>query len=240
MKLLDLTLDQVSGNLALDEALLEMAESAAAPLEIFRIWESPQLAAVVGRSSKVRNEVNLEVCSQREIPVLRRCSGGASVLIGPGCLMYAVVLSYERRPGLRSIEEAHRFVLGRIAAAVAPLVSAEVKLLGTSDLAIRDCKFSGNSLRCRRTHLLYHGTVLYGFPIALIDRCLLTPPRQPEYRAGRAHGQFVANVSVPVDTLRRALIDAWPSPDELIDWPREYTQKLVSQRYGNDEWNLSR
>ncbi len=34
------------------------------------------------------------------IPVLRRASGGAAIVIGPGCLMYALVLSYELRPSL--------------------------------------------------------------------------------------------------------------------------------------------
>ena len=43
---------------------------------------------------------------------------------------------------------------------------------GTSDLAIGDLKFSGNSARCRRRWLLYHGTLLYDFPLSLVAQCL--------------------------------------------------------------------
>jgi lipoate-protein ligase A len=240
MKLLDLSLDRVSENLALDEALLEMAEAETVPTEALRLWESHRVAVVLGRSSKVREEVDLDACRRRSIPVLRRCSGGTSVLIGPGCLMYAVVLSYQRRPELRLIEQAHRFVLERVVAAVSPLVSERVEARGTSDLAIGDRKFSGNSLRCRRNHLLYHGTILYAYPLSLLDECLLTPPRQPEYRLGRSHGQFVANVPVSADALRAALIRAWSTTSEMRGWPRESMRELAARRYEDDAWNFRR
>jgi hypothetical protein len=60
--------------------------------------------------------VNLDVCRARGIPVLRRASGGATIVTGHGCLMYAVVLAYRGRSHLRDISQAHRFVLDTIAA----------------------------------------------------------------------------------------------------------------------------
>ena len=118
MKLLDLTLDSPAENLALDEALLELAEAGQSDDDVLRLWESPQTAVVIGRSSRIRDEVDVTACAKDSIPVLRRCSGGTSVVIGPGCLMYAVVLSYERHPDLRMVDMAHGYVLGKVAAAV--------------------------------------------------------------------------------------------------------------------------
>ena len=181
MQWLDLTLETAADNLALDEALLEEAEAANRPRETLRLWESPQVVAVAGRSSRVADEIRVEACAERGIPVLRRCSGGTSVLIGPGCLMYTLVLSCELRPALRLVEEAHRFVLSRVAQALDALSPGDLRCAGTSDLSCRDRKFSGNSLRCKRAHLLYHGTLLYRFPLDLIETCLLSPPRQPAY-----------------------------------------------------------
>jgi N-acetylneuraminate synthase len=60
---------------------------------------------VIGRSSKAEEEVRLDYCRAHEIPVQRRASGGAAIVSGPGCLMYAVVLSYQLRPALRSLDE---------------------------------------------------------------------------------------------------------------------------------------
>ena len=87
-------------NLALDEALLEEAEAAAQPVETLRLWEARQHAVVIGRSSRMAAEVRGDVCRELNVPVLRRISGGAAVVVGPGCLMYAVVLSLRLRPAV--------------------------------------------------------------------------------------------------------------------------------------------
>ncbi len=118
MRYLDLTLPSLAENLALEEALLEEAETAAAPLETLRIWEAVRLGVVVGRSSRVDVEVRAADCREAGVRVLRRISGGAAVVVGPGCLMYALVLSLRLRPNLRSIDQAHAGVLGTIAAAL--------------------------------------------------------------------------------------------------------------------------
>src|SRR5688500_8323897 len=98
MKLLDLTLPSPAENLALDEALLDAAEADSTAEDVLRFWEPANYCVVVGRSSQVVVEVNLEACRRRGIPVVRRSSGGAAIVAGPGCLMYAVVLSYHRQP----------------------------------------------------------------------------------------------------------------------------------------------
>jgi lipoate---protein ligase len=239
MHLLDLTLATPQENLALDEALLEEAEDAQSPRETLRLWESPEPFVVVGRSSQFALEVNLPFCQQQRIPILRRASGGAAIVAAPGCLMYAVVLSYEKRPHLRSLDQAHSFVLNTTLAALKPLVSGATRQ-GTSDLTLGQYKFSGNSVRCKRRNFLYHGTLLYDFPLPLVEQCLLMPSRQPEYRQQRAHRQFIANLPLSAATLRQALIATWQARDVRADWPRERVRELVSNRYTHDEWNAKR
>ncbi len=65
-------------------------------------------------------------------------------MVGPGCLMYAVVLSLRTRPELRLIDQAHRFVLGRIAAEIARY-APPVRCRGTSDLVLGDRKISATA-----------------------------------------------------------------------------------------------
>jgi lipoate-protein ligase A len=237
MKLLDLTLDSPAQNIALDEALVEEAEAAGSMWELLRLWEPQQPMVVIGRSSKVNVEVRRSECDRQGVPIFRRCSGGAAIVTGPGCFMYALVLSYERRPHLRMIENAHRFVLGQIVAALNQ-IGQPATFQGTSDLTIGMRKFSGNSLRCKRSHLLYHGTILYDFPLDLIGQCLGTPPRQPDYREGRDHDQFVTNVKVSASDLRDALREVWQASDPVHDWPKTTTHKLVDEKYKLDEWNF--
>ena len=252
MEFLDLTLESPAENLALDEALLDAAESGEGADEVLRLWESPHPIVVLGRTSKIDQEVHVQYCRREKIPVLRRASGGASVVAGPGCLMYAVVLSYQRRPELRPLDQTHAFVLEKMATAIRSLATGsqlspsqqallgQVEPRGTSDLAIGDRKFSGNSLRCKRTHFLYHGTLLHDFPLGLADQCLQSPPRQPDYRRERDHGEFITNLHVGVASLRAAIKLNWSADNATDTWPRHRVAQLVSERYGLSSWNQER
>jgi lipoate---protein ligase len=235
MRYLDLTLPTAAENLALDEALLEEAEAGDSPVETLRLWEPRQPMVVVGRSSLFHVEVRLDACRALGIPALRRPSGGAAIVAGPGCLMYALVLSYRLRPQLRALQQAHRWVLGTLAAALGALVPG-VECRGTSDLAIGGRKFSGNSARCRRHHLLYHGTLLYDFPLELVERCLAMPPRMPDYRGGRPHEGFVTNLPLRSETIREALVEACDAREVYDPWPERRTAQLVAEKYSLPEW----
>jgi len=236
MKLLDLTLDTPAANLALDEALLLQVENDAGAPEVLRLWESPANFVVLGRSSKIADEVNLSWCEQNGIPVLRRSSGGGTVVAGPGCLMYAVVLRYAGREQLRMLDQAHRFVMQKIQAAVAATgVSCSIE--GISDLAVDGKKVSGNALRCMRNAFLYHGTLLYGMDPELVANCLGTPARQPDWRQQRGHSKFLTKLPVAAKSLKDSLILQWDADSELPGWPEISVHNLVTEKYSRSEWS---
>jgi lipoate-protein ligase A len=122
--------------------------------------------------------------------------------------------------------------LGRAPAVCAPGVECR----GTSDLTLAGRKFSGNSARVRRNHLLYHGTLLYDFPLDMVERCLAMPPRMPDYRERRPHENFLVNLPVPAETIRRALADAFVANEPCTAWPERGTAKLVADKYSLPEW----
>jgi lipoate-protein ligase A len=152
--------------------------------------------------------------------------------------MNAVLLSLKQRPGLRMIDAAHRFVLDTIAEFLALQVPG-VERRGTSDLAIGNRKFSGNSMRVAHDWLLYHGTVLYDFPIDSVARYLKLPPRRPEYRGERSHAEFLRNLPLPREAIRRALIGAFHANEPQTDWPRETVAELVATKYSQRAWNYA-
>jgi len=72
--------------------------------EVLRLWEMPSRCVVLGRASKWAEEANAIACERDSVPILRRVSGGASIVAGPGCLMYSVLLSYQIRPSVLSVK----------------------------------------------------------------------------------------------------------------------------------------
>jgi len=246
MLLIDYSLETPQANLAFDEALIEsvdpsqleqsasISEFPDAELESLRLWEMPSMCVVMGRGSKA-TEVNQAACDADRVPILRRCSGGASIVAGPGCLMYSLLLSLENRPALRSINAGHAWVMERVAQAVATVVPA-VSLQGTCDLTLRDRKFSGNAVRYKRDWLLYHGTLLYQFPLTAVSRYLEMPPRQPVYRDARKHDDFLVNLDCDPIRLRQALQSVWQAeqPWELHRHSTSIlstTQRILETKY---------
>jgi lipoate-protein ligase A len=239
MNYLDLTPPSPAENLACDEALLEHAEANGSP-GVLRFWESPIYFIVLGYANKVREEVNIEACRGRGVPILRRCSGGGTVLQGPGCLNYSLILRIADAPELHSVTGANRFVMERNRAALASLTGKAVTIEGHTDLAVAGLKFSGNAQRRKRDWLLFHGTFLLNFDVALIENLLLPPPRQPEYRRGRSHLKFVTQLNLPADDVKSALREAWAANTAHAGFPGERIAQLVADKYAREDWNLSR
>jgi lipoate-protein ligase A len=90
MNLLDLPFATPQENLACDEALLDWSEEESGTA-ILRFWESPRHFVALGYTDAASSEADVEACRVLDIPVLRRCSGGGTVIQGPGCLNYALV-----------------------------------------------------------------------------------------------------------------------------------------------------
>jgi lipoate-protein ligase A len=181
-------------------------------------------------------EVNQTYCDENDIPVFRRISGGQSIVTGPGCLMYAVLLDYRKRPELRMLDQAHSFVMLRMQAAL-DSIGVATKMEGTCDLTFGGRKFSGNALRCRRNWLLYHGTILCeGFDLSLIGKCLGDPKRRPDYRGDRSHDEFVTAIPMSPDAVKAAIAQQWNAVEQLKSVPVGLAEKLAIDKYASPQW----
>jgi len=237
MKYCDLTLATPEENLACDEALLELCE--AGSLEpVLRFWEPSSYFVVLGYANPVATEVNLEFCRTQAIPVLRRCTGGGTVLQGPGCLNYSLILPLEMESALHSIPNTNRFVLNKHQVALSTLLRTHIELQGHTDLTLGGLKFSGNSQRRRKNALLFHGSFLLNFEIGLIEKALPMPSKQPDYRLRRSHSDFLLNLKTSSQLVKTALLNAWNATASWVEIPSGQIALLVNEKYAVGEWNF--
>ncbi|MEW6157446.1 MAG: lipoate--protein ligase family protein [Verrucomicrobiota bacterium] len=238
MKYLDLSLPSPEENLACDEALLDACEAGQSG-PVLRFWETADRFVVVGYSNRVEQEVNSNACAQWGIPVFRRCSGGGTVLQGPGVLNYALVLPIDSHPELAGIPSTNCFVMQRHRQAVANLFpDRRIEVKGHTDLASDDLKFSGNAQRRHKNFLLFHGTFLINCDLTWIEKLLPFPSRQPDYRKDRSHHAFLMNLGGRPEKLKAALRNVWGAHETASDFPRENTRQLALNKYATKEWNL--
>jgi lipoate-protein ligase A len=214
--------------LATEEVLLDAAEAGECG-ETLSFWESPAHFIVLGYGNKAATETNQPACSRLGIPILRRISGGGTVLQGPGVLNYSLILRADENGPLASINGANRYIMERNAEALTPLLDAESKVeaQGHTDLAMAGRKFSGNAQRRKKTHLLFHGSILLNVDLELLEQVLPPPTLQPDYRQGRNHRDFLTQF--PRNSSDVILQSAWLETRKAI---------LLAEKYTQTSWNL--
>lgn len=237
MKYLDLTLPTPQQNLACDEALLELCEEGLNH-EILRFWEPREYFVVLGYSNKTAREVNRQSCLARQIPILRRPSGGGTVLQGPGCLNFTLLLKNERFGNPRSITESNRIIMENHRAALENLLERPVTVHGITDLTLDSYKFSGNAQRRKTRYLLFHGTFLLDMNLQRIEELLPLPSKQPSYRKGRPHLEFLINLKIPPSKIKHALKSKWRASEVLSKIPQDKIARLVKEKYSSNDWNF--
>ncbi len=237
MKILDLTFKTPEENLACDEALLASSE-ANPPDEILRFWEPDVFFVVLGYSRRFRFDVNCAFCRKHNIPILRRISGGGTVLQGPGCLNFTLILNTGKNHRLSTISEANSYVLSKHKEALEAVIGREVAIQGISDLALGDMKFSGNSQRREKNRILFQGSFLVSAKLKMIEKALEIPDRQPRYRKNRPHSDFLINLGTNPARIKEAMAKAWMAHSALDDVPHERIRELTLTKYSRKEWNF--
>ena len=231
--------------LALEEALLAGIGNGSD--DILRIWVN-QRSVIIGRSQSVRREVDLAQLRELSIPVIRRMSGGGAVYHYPGNLN----LSLFSRDGryLGTVSEAYTAIGGMIVSALSE-IDIDVNVEGNT-LLVGKKKIAGAAQARRGKKLLYHTTLLV-FPSQVpIDSVLLAMQGSYEPDLVPSHPQPVTSLSqVASDVTIERLVS--PLSEEFARGMKQelregsYTEEelesakqLQVEKYGSDEWNLSR
>lgn len=223
-------------DLACDEMLLDWCEEGREQ-EVLRFWEAERPFVVVGYSNRVNREVDREACRKFDIPVYRRCSGGGTVLQGPGSLNYTLILGMNRDSRLDNVTGTNLYVMKRNAKILQDLIGRPVGVDGTADLVVEGLKCSGNAQRRRRKTILFHGTLLLGMDFAMMEQVLRMPSREPGYRKGRVHGKFLLNLDVERKEWKRAMQHGWGAKERLMELPIDRVERLAREKYETTAWN---
>lgn len=230
-----------------------------------RLWANPP-SIVLGRTCKVdkniipelvesfRPEMKRSAANSRPF-ICRRASGGGTVLHGPGNINYSIFLSLDKLPRLFDVKNSYITILGMIQRALeAQGINCEAR--GQSDLAVPDAtghlkKISGNAQFRKYGILMHHGTLITRkHLVESIDRFLMHPPREPDYRKGRSHSDFLGSVPDTFDFTAfynfiagemRSLagegaVVPFPSQDRYMIL--RIARQLVRETYGSEKWIL--
>jgi lipoate-protein ligase A len=157
----------------------------------FMIWQPQFEAIVLGQSNKIETAIELEEVYTDKIPVMKRPSGGQTVLLSPKTLVVSAVVVQEK------LDKPHQWFKvfnQKIIQALKKVGVNDVSTKGISDLAIGVKKILGSSIYRKGNKILYHAVLNIAESPRKIGRYLSHPSKEPDYRAGRSHEQFVTSL----------------------------------------------
>lgn len=189
----------------LDEDLIERVKTGAP--WAYRSWESGQVAVVLGRGNTAEKEVYSERCRQNHVPVLRRRGGGGTVVLAPGVLVISLVKKVKHQ---YHFNEYFQQINAHIIEALETLGIAELHQQGHSDVCVRNRKILGSSMYRSKEILFYTASLMVSNDLSLIDCYLKYPSKEPEYRRGRTHREFLTTIAheyseISVDIVKNVI-----------------------------------
>jgi lipoate-protein ligase A len=144
-------------------------------------------AIVMGISSQAEALVHLDKLPSH-IPILRRFSGGGTVIVDENTLFITFICNKADHPFPAYPEPILRWAASRLSPHIPNLALRE------NDFVIGSKKCGGNALYIKKDRWLIHTSLLWDFHpshMALLKH----PPKAPVYREGRAHEEFLCKLS---------------------------------------------
>ena len=176
-----------------DDSLIEAAKGDG--VRRMRFSRTSDVVVVLGRGSDLETELHVEAVEKDGVPVFRRRGGGCSVVLDPGNVILSVALPL---PGVGGIRGAFSKISSWLIEGLARVGVGGVVREGVSDLALGGRKIGGSCIY-RTLGLLYYSTTLLVDPdLNHVHRYLAYPPREPDYRQGRPHREFMGSLGTLV------------------------------------------
>ncbi len=158
---------------------------------LFRFFESKKQVVVLSSSNDPALEVNSLACEKKEIPILRRKGGGGTVVLGPGCLILTFAFYAKDVFGNSKY---FSMINDLWINALQEHLPVKLSQRGISDICYGEKKVAGTSIFRKKHLLVYQGSMLVDVDLNLIGELLCHPTREPDYRKGRPHSDFLTSL----------------------------------------------
>lgn len=157
----------------------------------FFFWVPDQTYLVLGQSNQADSSLYVDLVLKDHVKVLKRPSGGESVILTPRTLVLAVRLISEK---LENPQVYFKRINGIVIDALSQAGIADLAYRGISDVAIGPRKILGSSIYRKKHMVFYHAVLNISEDIHLIAKYLRHPGKEPDYRKGRSHHEFVTSI----------------------------------------------
>ena len=160
--------------------------------EKFFTWIPDKFYLVLGRSNSAEKSLDLIQTNSDAVSILKRPSGGETVILSPKTLVLSAVAIEDE---LKNSHKYFEFFNGKIISILEKKGVKKLNQKGISDISLRDKKILGSSIYRKGNKIFYHAVLNISESVENIEKYILHPTREPDYRKGRKHSEFVTSLN---------------------------------------------
>jgi lipoate---protein ligase len=225
-------------NMAIDEALIENIDE----VPVLRIYGWRPAAVSVGYFQSIRDEVDIEKCSEIGVDVVRRLTGGGAVLHE-----FELTYSFITKRYPQNIMESYRWICEAIVTSINRL-GFSANFVPLNDIVINGKKVSGSAQTRRKGVLLQHGTLLLNVDVDKMFSILKVPSeklkdkiiKDVKERVTSLAGTTFDDMAWSLKTGFATQFDAKLVFDCLSADEASHAKWLAERKFSSNEWNFRR
>ena len=157
----------------------------------FLLWIPDRSYIVLGASNNAKDAVVQEATLKDNIIVLKRRTGGQTVMLTPNNLIISAVITDE---SIMKPKDVFNRFNDHIIGAIEKNHTVKFSTRGISDIAMGEKKIMGSSMYRGQGKLFYHAVLNFNEPSSTFQKYLKHPSNEPDYRKGRMHHEFVTSL----------------------------------------------
>ena len=228
---------------AVDEAIMTFRSKGSVG-NTLTFYSRDQPTISLGYFEKAAECIDIELCHEKEIKVVRRLSGGSAIFTDPGQIIYTVIIEAGLVP--ENPKGSYSLICGGVVNALKSLgIAAEHRSL--NDVVVNGRKISGSAQTRKAGMVLQHGTVIVDSDLETMMRVIRKRPGKPRNVDGMTSVSLELGRTIGMDGVKAALVAGFekafgvniqkgaPSTGEL-----ELAKKLSDEKYGKEVFTFQR
>ncbi|XP_057768166.1 uncharacterized protein LOC130988358 [Salvia miltiorrhiza] len=202
---------------------------------------------VMGVSGKPKELLETDAVLRDEIPVIRRFTGGGTVIVDQGTIFVSFICNKDVIPGLQSYP---RPIMSWSSLIYKNMFQGIGEFgLRENDYVLGNRKFGGNAQSITKNRWVHHTSFLWDYEVGNMGY-LKMPTRVPEYRQARNHVEFICRlkefmsrsnfINGTTDAVAAYFALRSPDADDILNHSSQFepSSKLLTRQELGDEASI--
>ena len=228
---------------AVDEAILTSC-AAGSVGNTLSFYSRDRPTVSLGYFEKASECIDLDLCREKGIVIIRRLSGGSAIYTDSGQIIYTLTLSHGLVP--ENPKGSYPLICAGVVNALQSLgIAAEYRPL--NDVVVDGRKISGSAQTRRAAVVLQHGTVIVDSDLETMMRVILQRPGKPRRREEMTSISIELGRTVEMDEVKNALVTGFEKAfgitacrSSLTTEEKELARNLSEEKYGKGVFTFQR